>query len=201
MKALPASFYKRPTEQVARDLVGKVLVRDILSDGRPCRLAGVIVETEAYGHDDDPASHAHRGPTRRNAVMFRQVGRAYVYFTYGNHHCVNVSARAYDAIAGAVLIRGIEPVAGVEEMIKSRHVSDIRLLASGPGRLTQAFGITLGENGLDMTSPKSGLWIGQGEERKAVATERIGITRAVDRKWRFVDPSSVFVSRRVHSSS
>lgn len=201
MKALPASFYHRPTEQVAKELVGKVLVRNMLSGGRSCRLAGVIVETEAYGHGDDPASHAHRGQTRRNAVMFGQVGRAYVYFTYGNHHCINVSARSHDAVAGAVLIRGIEPLEGIVEMKEARQIDDVRLLASGPGRLAQALKITLGENGLDMTSPKSGLWIEHGEEREAVATERIGITRAAERKWRFVDPSSVFVSRKVRNFS
>ena len=201
MKALRMSFYQRPTEQVAKELVGKVLVRNMLSGGRSCRLAGVIVETEAYGHGDDPASHAHRGQTRRNAVMFGQVGRAYVYFTYGNHHCVNVSARSHDTIAGAVLIRGIEPLEGIGEMKEARRVDDVRLLASGPGRLAQALRITLGENGLDMTSPKSGLWIEHGEEREVVATERIGITRAAERRWRFVDPSSVFVSRKVHNFS
>ena len=201
MKALPASFYQRPTEQVAKELVGKVLVRNILSENRRCRLAGVIVETEAYGHGDDSASHAHRGQTRRNAVMFGQVGRAYVYFTYGNHHCVNVSARSHDAAAGAVLIRGIEPVEGLGEMKEARQVDDIRLLASGPGRLTQALRITLGENGLNMTSPSSGLWIERGEEREAVATERIGITKAADRKWRFIDPSSAFTSRKMRNFS
>lgn len=197
MKALPCSFYNRPTEQVARDLVGKVLVRTVISGGRRFRLSGVIVETEAYGHGDDPASHAHRGQTNRNAVMFGQVGRAYVYFTYGTHHCVNVSARSHNAAAGAVLIRGLEPVEGTGEMIKSRNIDDIRMLASGPGRLTQALQITLGQNGLDMTRRQSGLWIEDGAERKVVATTRIGITRAADRKWRFVDPSSTFLSRRV----
>jgi DNA-3-methyladenine glycosylase len=201
VKVLPASFYDRPTDQVAKDLIGKVLVKNAGSGGRQCRLAGVIVETEAYGHADDPASHAHRGPTRRNAVMFGRVGRAYVYFTYGNHHCVNVSARSNDAWAGAVLIRGIEPLEGIDEMSRARNIDDVRLLASGPGRLTQALGITLDHNGLDMTSPGSGLWIEEGNKREAIATVRIGITKATDHMWRFVDPSSAFVSRKVHNFS
>ena len=196
---LGESFYSRPTEQVASDLVGCVLVRTIDTGRKKQRLAGVIVETEAYGHADDPASHACRGMTRRNEVMFGRVGRAYVYFTYGAHYCVNVSARSHDAVAGAVLIRGIEPVEGVEEMGRVRQISDVRLLASGPGRLTQAMQITLDHNGVDMTDPKSGLHILQGKKRPAVATTRIGITKAADRPWRFVDPESLFVSRKVRS--
>jgi DNA-3-methyladenine glycosylase len=181
---------------VARDLVGCVLVRVLDIGGKKQRLAGVIVETEAYGHADDPASHACRGMTRRNEVMFGRVGRAYVYFTYGAHYCVNVSARSHDAVAGAVLIRGIEPVEGVEEMERLRRVGDVCLLASGPGRLTQALQITLDHNGVDMTDPGSGLHILQGKKRVAAATARIGITKAADRPWRFIDPGSPFVSRK-----
>lgn len=197
MTALPESFYRRPTAQVARDLVGKVLVRTIQVNGDVCRLAGAIVETEAYGHADDPASHAWRGRTVRNAVMFGRVGRAYVYFTYGNHYCVNVSARSPKAPAGAVLIRGVEPVEGADVMKKFRRVDDDHLLASGPGRLTQALRITRDQNGADMTDAGSGLYIEDGAARKVAATGRIGITRATDRSWRFVDPASPFLSRRL----
>ncbi len=199
-RLLPPEFYSRPTPQVAHDLIGKVLVR-VLDKKR--RLAGVIVETEAYGHADDPASHAHRGPTARNRVMFGPVGVAYVYFTYGSHHCVNVSARSPDrAPAGAVLIRSIEPVEGVGVMQNLRGTGNPLLLASGPGRLTQAMGITLLQNGLDMTVPGSGLCIEEagdleGGRRQVVSTPRIGITKAADLPWRFVDPSSRFVSRRL----
>jgi len=194
---LPGSFYQRNTEQVARDLVGMVLVRTLQVGNKKHRLAGVIVETEAYGHADDEASHACRGMTARNAVMFGPVGRAYVYFTYGNHFCVNVSARSSDARAGAVLIRGIEPVEGIDVMKKLRGIGDVRLLASGPGRLTQALGITRAQDGADMTERESQLRIEKGAPREVIATTRVGITRAADRNWRFVDPSSVYVSRRV----
>lgn len=198
---LADSFYKRDTRRVAKDLVGKMLVRTVSVGGKHVRLAGIIVETEAYGHSNDPASHAHGGQTERNAVMFGRVGRAYVYFTYGSHHCVNVSARSQSAPAGAVLIRGIEPIEGADAMKKFRDTEDLYLLASGPGRLTQAMCITRSHNGLDMTKDSSGLWIEQGEKREVVATPRIGITKAADWNWRFVDPESRFASRKLRSLS
>lgn len=201
MTVLPQSFYSRPTDRVARDLVGRLLVRTLVVGGRKKRLSGVIVETEAYCHADDAASHAYRGPTPRNRVMFGPVGRAYVYFTYGAHHCVNVSARPPDQPAGAVLIRGVEPVEGADHMAMLRGTGDARLLASGPGRLAQAMAITLAHNGLDMTDPDSGLCIEEpsnGDKGRAVAaTPRIGITKAADKSWRFVDPSSPCISRRL----
>lgn len=197
MTVIPSSFYQRKTEQVARDLVGMMLCRSLRVGSKTYRLSGIIVETEAYGHDDDEASHACRGMTERNAVMFGPVGRAYVYFTYGNHFCVNVSARPQKALAGAVLIRGIEPVEGIDIMKKLRRVDDPCLLASGPGRLTQALGITRTQNGLDMADGNSELRIEQGAARQAIATARIGITRAAERKWRFIDPSSMYISRKL----
>jgi DNA-3-methyladenine glycosylase len=193
---LARAFYQRPTVQVARDLVGKTLVRNV--SGR--RLAGVIVETEAYGHADDPASHAHRGMTGRNSVMFGPAGMAYVYFTYGNHYCVNVSARD-GALAGAVLIRSVEPVDGIATMKRLRGMDDVYLLASGPGRLTQAMKITRAHNGMDMTSRGSGIFIEDGPARRVVSTTRIGISRAVEKEWRFFDPASPFVSRRPRLAS
>ena len=190
-------FYRRPTEAVAKDLIGKKLVRTITKNGRAFRLAGTIVETEAYGYSDDPASHACTGPTARNRVMFGDVGRAYVYFTYGNHFCVNVSAR-YGREAGAVLIRAIEPVEGVAMMKQLRPVDGVFSLTSGPGKLTQALKITSALNGVDMTNPESELhiefWSRPG---RVLATPRIGVTRATDREWRFVDPSSPYVSRKI----
>lgn len=193
---LARQFYQRPTVQVARDLIGKTLVRNV--SGR--RLAGVIVETEAYGHADDPASHAHRGMTDRNSVMFGPVGMAYVYFTYGNHYCVNVSARN-GAIAGAVLIRSVEPVDGIATMKRLRGVDDVHLFASGPGRLTQAMKITRMQNGMDMTDKSSDIFIEDGPARQAVSTTRIGISKAVEKEWRFFDPASPFVSRRPRLAS
>jgi DNA-3-methyladenine glycosylase len=191
------SFYQRPTEVVAKDLVGKKLFRTIRNNNKQFRLAGIIVETEAYGCSDDLASHAYVGPTGRNKVMFGNVGRAYVYFTYGNHFCLNVSARRSKVEAGAVLIRGIEPVEGVELMRQFRPVGDIFSLTSGPGKLTQALNITSSLNGTDMTNPESEIYIGFGKRpKRIVTTPRIGITRAMDKEWRFVDPSSPFISRK-----
>nr|WP_294805266.1 DNA-3-methyladenine glycosylase [uncultured Nitrososphaera sp.] len=192
---LARSFYQRSTAEVARDLIGKVLVRS-LNGGRSSRLSGVIVETEAYGHADDPASHACRGMTERNRVMFGEAGIAYVYFTYGNHHCVNVSARN-GAPAGAVLIRSIEPVDGIETMKRLRGLDDAYSLTTGPGKLAQAMKITRSQNGADMTDPDSEIMIEDGPARPVViATARIGISRATDREWRFIDPSSAFLSRK-----
>ena len=198
MSCLTVPFYRRPTEIVARDLVGKILVRVIKRNGRKFRLAGRIVEAEAYGFDDDPASHACIGPTQRNSVMFGEVGRAYVYFTYGNHFCVNVSARASKAKAGAVLIRGIEPAEGLEFMRQFRPVDDVLSLTSGPGKLTQALQITFALNGVDMTDSGSELYIESGSKpERVIATPRIGITRATNKEWRFIDPSSQYVSRKI----
>jgi DNA-3-methyladenine glycosylase len=197
-----SSFYQRPTEVVAKDLVGKKLVRTIRNNKKHFRLAGIIVETEAYGYSDDLASHAYVGPTDRNKVMFGNVGRAYVYFTYGNHFCLNVSARRSKAEAGAVLIRGIEPVEGVELMRQFRPVDDIFSLTSGPGKLTQALNITSSLNGTDMTNPESEIYIESGKRPKGiVTTPRIGVTRAMDKEWRFVDPSSPFISRKFQIKS
>jgi DNA-3-methyladenine glycosylase len=187
---------------VARDLVGKRLVRIIEKNRKQFRLAGIIVETEAYGYSDDPASHACRGATARNKVMFGDVGRAYVYFTYGNHFCLNVSAKRSNVEAGAVLIRGIEPIEGIELMRQFRPVDDVFSLTSGPGRLTQALKITSALNGTDLTSSDSELYIEFGKRPKhIVTTPRIGITRAVDKEWRFVNPSSLFISRKFQTNS
>jgi len=192
------SFYSRPTDLVARDLVGKKLVRMLKLDDRALRLSGIIVETEAYGHSDDAASHAHIGRTARNTVMFGDIGRAYVYFAYGNHFCVNVSARANRVGAGAVLIRGIEPVEGIDVMKQFRPVEDAFSLTSGPGKLTEALNITSLLNGVHMTDARSELHVEHGAKpRKVIATPRIGITRATEKSWRFIDPASPFVSRKI----
>ena len=198
MNCQGSSFYQRPTEVVARDLIGKKLVRIMRDNGKEFRLAGIIVETEAYGCTDDPASHAYSGATARNKIMFGNVGKAYVYFTYGNHFCLNISARTNNAEAGAVLIRGIEPVEGIESMKQFRRVDNIFSLTSGPGKLTQALKITSALNGIDMTNSKSELYTEFGRRpRHIVTTPRIGITRAIDKEWRFVNPSSPYVSRKL----
>ena len=202
MSCQNSSFYQRPTEVVAKDLLGKKLVRTIRNNNSNMqfRLAGIIVETEAYGYSDDLASHAYVGPTGRNKIMFGDVGKAYVYFTYGNHFCLNVSARRSKVEAGAILIRGIEPVEGIELMRQFRPVDDIYSLTSGPGKLTQALNITSLLNGIDMTNSESEVYIEFGKRpKRIVTTPRIGITRALDKEWRFVDPSSPFISRKFQS--
>lgn len=198
MSCLVSSFYRRQTAVVARDLIGKKLVRIVRDNDKVLRLSGIIVEAEAYGYYDDLASHACMGPTARNRVMFGDVGKAYVYFTYGNHYCINVSAKSSKAEAGAVLIRGIEPTEGIGMMRQFRRVDDSFSLTSGPGKLTQALKITSELNGVDMTNPNSDVYIEIGiKPTRVLTTRRIGITRAAERRWRFVDPSSPYISRKI----
>ena len=147
MDALPRKFYLNDTKQVAKDLLGKILVRKI---GRQV-LSGVIIETEAYKGKNDPASHAARKKTERNKIMFGEVGRAYVYFTYGMHYCFNVVAKKEEDESGAILIRAIQPQQGIRYMIKNRKTDVISNLTNGPGKLTQAMQITLKEYDLDLT--------------------------------------------------
>jgi DNA-3-methyladenine glycosylase len=151
---LPRSFYDRPTLKVARDLIGARLVR--LLEGE--RLAGLITETEAYTGEKDLGSHAKAGRTPRTLVMFGPPGHAYVYFTYGNHWMLNVVTERVD-VAGAVLIRAIQPVEGAEAMLRRRSGRD----TFGPGKLCQALGITGEENGIDLTIDNGSLWLEEGE--------------------------------------
>jgi DNA-3-methyladenine glycosylase len=194
---LPASFYDRDPRRVSRELLGKVLVR---RDGRNL-LVGRIVEVEAYLGRNDPAAHSFAGRTARNAVLWGPPGFAYVYFIYGNHYCFNVSCLA-DGLAGGVLFRALEPIAGIEAMARARglagvDISDLRRLTSGPGRMAEAFGITrVRDNGKDLTSAKSDLWIADdGTPRPRVkVTPRIGITKAAERPLRYIIPGNRFVS-------
>jgi len=196
------SFYDRDPRPVARDLLGKVLVR---REGRKI-LAGRIVEVEAYLGQDDPAAHSYRGKTPRNAVMFGPPGFVYVYFIYGNHYCFNVSCLP-DGEAGAVLFRALEPLVGKEEMAVARGLSveaDLRLLTSGPGRLAQALGITRErDNGKDVTSAASDLWIAEdGFPRpRVLITPRIGITKAAEHPLRYVIAGNRFVSGKLRAKS
>ena len=154
-------------------------------------VGGIIVETEAYGGADDPASHAFRGPTDRNRAMFGEPGLAYVYFIYGNHFCLNVVAHAPGA-AGAVLIRALEPRLGLDTMRGRRKGMANRLLTSGPGRLGQALGIDRSHYGLPFAGR---LRLGPGEAVAAAASPRIGIRLAADRPLRFTIPGNRYVSR------
>ena len=155
-------------------------------------VGGVLVETEAYA-PDDPASHAFRGPTRRNAVMFGPPGHLYVYRSYGIHWCANVVCGDED-VGAAVLLRAIEPTAGLEQMRARRGLDDERLLASGPGRLTQALGLSDADDGADVTLPPFSLEPPT-TQPEVVASTRIGITRAVELRWRYSVAGSTFVSR------
>lgn len=189
-RPLPRAFYLRPTEEVARALLGTVLTHatpDGVAGGR-------IVEVEAYLGETDPASHAFRGPRGRAEVMFREGGCAYVYFSYGVHWCMNVVTER-EGTGGAVLIRALEPVEGIDLMRARRGREDVRDLTSGPGKLTQALGIGRAENGLDLVSSR--LTISRGDAPAGVeATPRIGITKAADWELRFVEKGSPFASRR-----
>ncbi len=177
---------------LARDLLGRVLFYQTPQG----LLAGRIVETEAYTGEDDPASHAFRGRTTRNAVMFGAAGHAYVYFTYGMHYCLNVTADV-SGTAGAVLLRALEPLAGVEIMrAHGDHGPEVRVL-SGPGKIGRAFGLTLEDNGRDFTRGPLGLAAGSPvPDRDVARSRRIGISRAVDLPYRFAVLGSRSVSGR-----
>ena len=188
---LPRRFFARNPVVLARDLLGRVLYYKT-PEGL---LAGRIVETEAYTGEDDPASHAFRGRTARNAVMFGPAGHAYVYFTYGMHYCLNVTAEA-SGTAGAVLIRALEPLAGVEIMrARGDHGPEVRVL-SGPGKIGRAFGLTLEDNGRDFTRGPLGLAAGSPvPDRDVAVSRRIGISRAVELPYRFTAAGSRSVSK------
>ncbi|MFB5630710.1 MAG: DNA-3-methyladenine glycosylase [Nitrosopumilaceae archaeon] len=181
MKIIPRTFYSRNTVKVAKELLGKTLVRK--TGGKI--MSGIISETEAYRHTDDPASHAFRGITDRNKVMFEEVGIAYVYFTYGMHYCVNVVAKSDRFDAGAVLIRSIKPKLGINEMKKNRKVESLSNLTNGPAKLTQAMNITKKQYGENLTK-QSSLYITEGfVPKKIKAGPRIGIKNGIDKKWNF----------------
>ena len=178
------------TEDLARALIGCVLVRDC-PDGRT---SGRIVETEAYVLDD-PASHAYRGPSQRNASMFLRAFHAYVYKIYGTSFCVNVTSEERGQGA-AVLVRALEPLEGLGIMEARRGTTRVRDLARGPGRLCQALGIDAAQDGLDLLTSKD-LWLahaGAVHEARIGASTRIGITKAADRRLRFYEKGNPFVS-------
>ncbi len=178
---LPRRFYARPPLVVARALLGRLLVRD----RRGTRVAGRIVEVEAYAGRRDPASHAYRGRTERNRTMFGPPGHAYVYFTYGMHHCLNVVTGTVGE-ASAVLIRALEPVAGLATMARRRGRVAPERLARGPGCVARALALTRADDGLDLT--RGPLWLPDLPPRRGgrpvVRGPRIGIRRAVGRRWR-----------------
>ena len=181
---LPRKFYNRPTLTVARELLGARLV--YISRGKT--LAGLITETEGYIGEEDLACHAKAGRTKRTDPMYGEPGHAYIYFTYGNHWMFNVVTER-EGFPAAVLIRAIQPVEGVEVMIKRRQGRD----AFGPGKLTQALGITVRENYADLTESGSGLWIEAGvkvPDKSVTISPRVGLNKTPEpwfsKPWRFV---------------
>jgi DNA-3-methyladenine glycosylase len=187
VNALPAEFYDRPVVEVARDLVGCVVEHD--------GVAGTIVETEAY-HQTEPACHAFTGRSARTEVLFGPPGRAYVYRSYGIHAMLNAVTEP-EGTGSAVLIRALEPLAGIEAMRARRGLERLEDLCSGPGKLCQALGFGLDLNGTDLRGgpirvlgPST-----EGPRPELTQSVRIGITKAADLPWRFSAPGSRFVSR------
>jgi DNA-3-methyladenine glycosylase len=189
VSGLDPAFYTRDVVEVAQDLIGCVVSHDGVS--------GIIVETEAY-HDSEPASHAFVGLTPRTKTLFGPPGRAYVYRSYGIHALLNAVCEPC-GVGAAVLIRALEPVDGVSVMRARRGVKRIEDLCSGPGKLTQALGVELVDNGLDLGSgslviaPRPPAW----RDVAIVSGPRIGITKAVELPWRFCAAGSRFVSGRL----
>jgi DNA-3-methyladenine glycosylase len=206
-KLLRRAFFNRDPRTVSRELLGKLIVR---REGRK-QLAGRIVEVEAYLGAGDLAAHAAAGHTARNAVLWGPPGHAYVYFIYGVHYCLNISCLP-DGDAGCVLIRALEPVSGLREMAEKRDLADLdltsprdlRKLASGPGKLCEALGITRPrDNDKDMLSPKADLHVmSDGFRADEVAvTQRIGITKSAELPLRYVIKNSGFLSVKYPTTS
>ena len=188
VEALPAAFYNRPVLEVAPELVGCVL--------RHGDCAGVIVEAEAY-HQSEPGSHAYIGIRPRTRTLFGRPGLAYVYRSYGIHACINAVTEP-EGVGAAVLIRALEPIEGLDLMRARRGLERVEALCSGPGKLTQALGIELDQDGADLAAgpitisePLPG-WT----EPRVIASTRIGLTKAAELPWRFCARGSRFLSRR-----
>jgi len=181
---LKRSFFQRDTALVAKDLLGKILVKRSGTETS----SGIIIETEAYYGIGDPASHAFRGMTPRSRLMFGEAGIAYVYLCYGMYWLLNTVTEE-EGIPGAVLIRGLKPLEGIESMKKRRNVNDKKRLTCGPGKLTIAMDIKGTDNGRDMTVKESSLYImgpGRSSELKIENTSRIGITDGKERMLRYI---------------
>jgi DNA-3-methyladenine glycosylase len=192
LNRLPRTFYDRPTREVAEELIGKALLRKVGKDW----LGGWIVETEAYLHERDPASHAARGKTRSNASMFADSGTLYVYPIHAKF-CLN-AVTLPAGTGAAVLIRAIEPVWGVERMRRHRGIDAVRKLTSGPAMLCQALSVTRKDDGSNLIDDERiGIFAAaDAPPRRIAATKRIGISKAAHRRLRFVDRDSSFLSRR-----
>ncbi len=183
-KRLTRIFFERSVLEVAPELIGATFLRN--------GVGGLIVEVEAY-RQTDPAAHSFGGPTARNAVMFGPPGYVYVYRSYGIHWCVNFVCEPKGS-ASAVLLRAIEPTVGLPAMRRRRGVKDERLLCSGPGRVCEALGITIADYGLALDEPPFELY-GRTGEVDVIAGPRIGLTKAVDYRWRYGLKGSRFLSK------
>jgi DNA-3-methyladenine glycosylase len=188
---LDKPFYQRETRTVARALLGCTLLSEI--GGKSKRTSGIIVETEAYLGEKDPGSHAYKGRTKRTQIMYGEAGRAYVYRIYGMYYLLNMVTESVGT-AGAVLIRALEPVCGIDTMKRRRHTDDLMNLTTGPGKLTQALGIIKSHNGLDVTGDL--VWIEPSIIQPCIqSSPRIGVS---DRKnLRFFVKENRFVSKLV----
>jgi DNA-3-methyladenine glycosylase len=190
MLKLQKEFYLQKCLVVAKELIGKILVR-VKEDKI---YSGIIVETEAYLGEKDPASHAYPGKTKRNENMFKEGGIAYVYFTYGNHFCFN-TVTGPEGTAHAVLIRAVDPLLGIDNMKKNRGTEDIYNIASGPGKLAKAFEIDLSLNGASLFGNEIYIMDSQRKNYKILKSKRIGITKNPDKLFRFYAKDNMFVSR------
>lgn len=191
MRILPRKFYERNPKIVAVELLGKVIVRKV--DNK--KLSGMIVETEAYFGSNDPASRAYRGKKKYNSVMWGLPGKLFIYMVHGNW-LLNIVAHEKSSV-GAVLIRAIEPLDGIDEMMKNRKVKDIENLTNGPGKLTKAMKIDKRFNGLDVTKRNSEIVVvDSGFKPKSIANSyRIGVTKDLPEKMRFYLKGNRFVSK------
>jgi DNA-3-methyladenine glycosylase len=192
MKPLSKRFYERDPATVARELLGKTLVRRLNHQ----TLSGKIVETEAYYGENDPASKAYKGRKAFNELMYLDVGKTFIYMVHGNW-LLNIVAHPKGGV-GAVLIRAIEPIQGIELMKKNRGVDDVYALTSGPGKLTKALGITKGQNGLDVTKAENQIAIFEAatlENFEICSSHRIGVKRDLPQELRFYIKGNRFVSK------
>lgn len=189
--SLQRDFFTHPTPTVARMLLGKILIRE----SEQGITAGRIVETEAYLFKNDPACHAARGETARNAAMFGPAGTAYVYLIYGIHYCFNV-VTARKGEGEAVLIRALEPLVGLDLMRQRRGQVPLRKLASGPGNLCRAMAINVAHNGHDLRRPPLYLADDGYEAKEIITTTRIGISQATDLPLRYYLADNPYVSRK-----
>ena len=189
IKKLPRAFYNRPTLKVAENLIGKYIVYNAPSG----RLSARIVEVEAYIGSDDPACHAARGKTPRNAVMFGKPGFTYIYFIYGMYYCLNFVTEK-ESRAAAILLRAAEPVEGINLMKKGSTKTKPQRLLAGPGKFCRAFGLTRAQNGLDLTGDVIYLEDRNTGADNIIRTPRIGINHGTELNWRFCDADSDAVS-------